>query len=492
MTKLVLIVGAGPVGMTIASELARYGVAVRLVDKAARRTDKSKALVLWSRTLELLDRGGGSAPFVDAGFKAEAVNFIAGNKVIGRVDMGSVQSPYPYALMLPQSETERLLEERLHDLGVSVEREVELATFKSTDDGVEAVLRHADGREETVSADWLVGCDGAHSAVRHALGAPFTGETLDSDWMLADVHMRGYPCPDSEASVYWHRDGVFVIFPISPGRYRVIADLPPSGAEHPSAPTLEEVQALIDRRGPPGLVAFDPIWLAGFRINGRKVTDYRWGRAFLVGDAAHVHSPAGGQGMNTGMQDAFNLAWKLALVVRETCGERLLDSYSPERSRVGDEVLKAAGRLTTIGTMRNPVAQSVRNLVGHLMLGLVPVQHAFADNMTEVTVGYPDSPLNGPSLNGAGPKPGERVVPVAGQLPVGSGDAPLFALFAERTAATDELLGRFEGLLDPGIRPPLREGGIWLVRPDGYAACSTNDPGVVGNYLDGLVQPHAR
>jgi len=196
--------------------------------------------------------------------------------------------------------------------------------------------------------------------------------------------------------------------------------------------------------------------------------------------------------MNTGMQDAFNLAWKLALVVRETCGERLLDSYSPERSKVGDEVLKAAGRLTAVGTMRNPVAQSVRNLVGHLMLGLAPVQRAFADTMTEVAIGYPDRPLNGPFLSGAGPRPGERVVPIAGQTPVGSGGAPLFALFAERTAATDELLERFEGLLDPGIRPPLREGGIWLVRPDGYAACSTNDLRVIGNYLDGLVQPSAR
>ena len=229
----VLIVGAGPVGMTMASELARYGVAVRIIDKAAQRTDKSKALVLWSRTLELLDRGGVSAPFVDAGFKAEAVNFIAGDKAIGRVSMESVQSPYPYGLMLPQSETERLLEERLRGLGISVERQVELTTFTSGDHGVEARLRHADGHEETVSADWLVGCDGAHSAVRHCLGATFSGETLNSDWMLADVHMRGYPCPDSEASVYWHRDGVFVIFPISPGRYRVLADLPASGEEHP-------------------------------------------------------------------------------------------------------------------------------------------------------------------------------------------------------------------------------------------------------------------
>ena len=261
----VLIIGAGPVGMTLACELARYGVAVRIIDKAAQRTDKSKALVLWSRTLELLDRGGGAAPFVEAGFRAEAVNIVAGDKVIGRVNMTAVQSPYPYGLMLPQSDTERLLEERLGLLGVSVEREVELITFNSTTVGVEATLRHEDGVEEPVSAEWLVGCDGAHSTVRHCLGAAFTGETMDSDWMLADVHMRGYPYPDNEVSVHWHRDGVFVIFPISPGRYRVIADMPASGAVHPPAPTLQQAQAVIARRGPPGLVAFDPIWLAGFQ-----------------------------------------------------------------------------------------------------------------------------------------------------------------------------------------------------------------------------------
>jgi 2-polyprenyl-6-methoxyphenol hydroxylase-like FAD-dependent oxidoreductase len=239
MNAPILIIGAGPVGMTMASELARYGVPIRIIDKAAHRTDRSKALVIWSRTLELLDRGGGSAPFVDAGFKAKAVNIIAGDKVIGRVSMESAQSPYPYGLMLPQFETERLLEERLASLGVSVERQVELLSFKSNATGVDALLRHSDGREEAVSADWLLGCDGAHSAVRHGLSATFTGETLKSDWILADVHMTGYPFPDSEVSVYWHRDGAFVIFPISPGRYRVIADLPPVGAEDPPTPTLE-------------------------------------------------------------------------------------------------------------------------------------------------------------------------------------------------------------------------------------------------------------
>jgi 2-polyprenyl-6-methoxyphenol hydroxylase-like FAD-dependent oxidoreductase len=491
MNAKVLIAGAGPVGMTAASELARYGVPVRIVDKAPQRTDKSKALVVWSRTLELLDRGpGGSKPFIDAGFKALAVNVVAKDgELMGRVSMDSVKSPYPYGLMLPQSETERLLEERLAGLGVTVERQVEVLGYRSMDTGVEVTLRHPDGQEEIVGAEWLLGCDGAHSVVRHSLGVPFVGETMDSDWMLADIHMSGYPYPDSEPSVYWHKDGAFVIFPISPGRYHVLANLPATAAAVAPEPTLKEVQAIIDQRGPGGLKAFDPIWLAGFRINGRKVANYRSERIFLLGDAAHVHSPAGGQGMNTGMQDAFNLAWKLALVTGGACGEHLLDSYSAERSAVGDQVLKAADRLTVIGTLKNPALQSIRNLVGHFAFGLSPVQHAFADSMTEVAIGYPDSPLNGPGLHGgSGPKPGERVVPAGDNLPPGSGGKPLFALFAEKNEAVDNLLQRFQGVLEPEVRTPFTRDGIWLVRPDGYVAASAHDARVIAEYLDGLLR----
>lgn len=383
MVKPVLIVGAGPVGMTMASELARYGVAVRIVDKAAQRTDKSKALVVWSRTLELLDRGGGSAPFVDAGFKVGAVNIITGDKTIGHASMASVKSPYPYALMLPQSETERLLEERLRDLGVVVERQVELTTFNSGDDGVSAVLRHADGREENVSADWLIGCDGAHSAVRHGVGAIFSGETLDSDWMLADVHMRGYPCPDTETSVYWHHDGVFVIFPILPGRYRVVADLPPSGAEHPPTPTLEQVQAIIDTRGPSGLVAYDPVWLSGFRINDRKVSNYRSGHIFIAGDAAHVHSPAGGQGMNTGIQDGVSLGEALAMTLHDSDDARL-DAWANDRHRVASDVVRMTDRLTRMATMKSKAGQQLRNVAVALAGHMPPVRAALARKLAEL------------------------------------------------------------------------------------------------------------
>jgi 2-polyprenyl-6-methoxyphenol hydroxylase-like FAD-dependent oxidoreductase len=494
MRPEVLIAGAGPVGLTAACELARFGVPLRIVDKSAQRTDKSKALVLWSRTLELLDRGpGGAAPFVEAGFKALAVNFVARDgELMGHVSMEKVKSPFPYGLMLPQSETERLLEERLKGLGVTVERQVEVLGFKSSDAGIQATLRHADGHEETVSSNWLLGCDGAHSIVRHTLGLPFAGETLNSDWMLADVHMKGYPFPDTEASVYWHKDGAFVIFPITPGRYRVLADLPLTSGAVPPAPTLEQVQAIIDRRGPGHMTAFDPIWLAGFRINGRKVKDYRSGRAFVLGDAAHVHSPAGGQGMNTGMQDAFNLTWKLALVIRNICGDRLLESYSPERSAVGDEVLKEAARLTTIGTLKNSTLQACRNLVSQFMLGFTAVQQEFADSMTEMNIGYAHSPLNAHSRSGhGGPKPGERAPIRDGEPPVGAGKSPHFALFANDTPASRTLLSKYSDVVESAPRSPYADKGIWLVRPDGYVALAAQEAEVreADAYLANLSRP---
>jgi 2-polyprenyl-6-methoxyphenol hydroxylase-like FAD-dependent oxidoreductase len=487
MNKQVLVVGAGPVGLTMAAELARYGISVRIVEKAAQRTDKSKALVLWSRTLELLDRTGCSDAFVAAGHKVDAANIITGNKTVGHISFTGVQSAYPYALMLPQSDTERLLEAHLNTMGVSVERQTELITFTDSDAAVTATLRHADGNEETLQTNWLIGCDGAHSTVRHTLGLSFLGGTMQTDWILADIHMSGLPIPDSEIAAYWHEDGVLAVFPITPGRYRVIADTGRSEGAHPSDPTLDEVQAVVDRRGPAGLRLSDPIWLAGFRINERKVADYRSGRVFVTGDAAHVHSPAGGQGMNTGMQDAINLAWKLALVCHGAGGaEKLLDSFSVERSAVGAQVLANAGRLTAIGVMKNHTAQMIRNLAAGFLFGLSPVRRRMANTMAEISIGYPDSPLNGPSAHGVGgPAPGERAPPVAGQTPVGSGDRPRFALFATPSQSVSDLLQNHPHLLEPTPRPPFASGGLWLVRPDGYTACVVRD-GDVGGIADYL------
>jgi 2-polyprenyl-6-methoxyphenol hydroxylase-like FAD-dependent oxidoreductase len=374
----VLVAGAGPVGLAMAGELARYGLTVRVVDKAAARTDKSKALVVWSRTLELLDRAGAGAPMVAAGFKVKGANITAGSRQVAHISLEGVASPHPYGLMLPQSETERLLEEHLNGLGVQVERNVELLSFVEVEGGIQSTLKHLDGSSETVESAWLVGCDGAHSAVRHGLGMQFDGDTQPSDWMLADVHLEGVPVAD-EVSVMWHADGALVIFPITGTRFRVIADVGKTQSGVAKAdPTLEEVQAVLDQRGPGGIKASEPIWLAGFHINERKVKDYRKGRVFLAGDAAHIHSPAGGQGMNTGIQDACNLAWKLALVKGGCAAEPLLGSYSIERGDVGDKVLKAAGITTAIGILRGEFKQGIRNHLAAMMFGFAPVRAAAA------------------------------------------------------------------------------------------------------------------
>jgi 2-polyprenyl-6-methoxyphenol hydroxylase-like FAD-dependent oxidoreductase len=478
----VLVVGAGPVGLTMAAELARYGVSVRIIDKTASRTDKSKALVLWPRSLELMDRMGCAASFIEAGFKVTATNMIAGDRQLAHIRLDQLETPYPYALMLPQSDTERLMEQHLNSYGVQVERQVELTAFTPGADQVAATLRLADGQQETIEPAWMIGCDGAHSSVRHGLGMDFEGETLPSEWILADLHLSGVPSKPDELDIFFHAEGVLVLFPISPGRYRIIADV---GGPVRADPTLEQVQALLDRRGPGGMVASDPIWLAGFGINERKVAEYRAGRVFLAGDAAHIHSPAGGQGMNTGMQDAINLAWKLALVSRGLAGpEPLLASYSTERSAVGRQVLANAGRLTAVATLQGEMLQALRNRIASLVLGLSPARRVMTNQLAELSIGYPDSPLTEHGHHRGGPAAGERAPAMAS--PVGAGDTPRFALFGAGDAS--ELIAQYPALLEPTLRPPFADGGIWLVRPDGYVATVATHWAEIGAYLERVVE----
>ena len=484
MKTEVLVAGAGPVGLTIAAELARYGVSVRVVDRVPQRSDKSKAIVVWSRTLELLDRAGCGANFVAAGVKVERANIVAGANHIGQIDLAGVASPHAYALMLPQSETERLLEEHLNRLGVQVERGVELAGFTDDSAVVSAKLRRADGSEENVESSWLIGCDGAHSIVRHGLRMVFVGDTQPSSWLLADVQLEGLQRPD-EIEVGWHSDGVLGIFPVTQDRFRVIADIGPSHvADKRPEPALKDVQALLDKRGRGNITVSEAQWLAVFHINERMVANYRAGRVFLAGDAAHVHSPAGGQGMNTGMQDAFNLAWKLALVCRGGCSpEPLLGSYSTERSRVGEQVLKNAGRITSLAIVRGEVKQSIRNHLASILFGFPPVRSVMADSFSEISIEYADSPLNarGPHSHG-GPEEGERAPIREGETPIGSGSKPRFALCADVSEvnakhASAVMVALYHHLLEDEIREPYAKGGVWLVRPDGYVAFTTGQEG---------------
>ena len=476
----VLISGAGPVGLTLANELVRQGIAVRIIDKAAQRTDRSKALVLWSRSLELFDDAGYATDFISAGMQAHGARISTGREVVARISFDLIDSRFAYALMIAQSETERVLEERLAASGVTVERRVELTGFIDRGASVEATLAKPDGARETVEADWLAGCDGAHSAVRHGLGFEFEGSTLQSNWALADGHVAGLS-PSDHLHIFWHRDGVLVFFPIVGDRWRVIANLGPAtdGESHPD-PTLEQINGLMAHRGPPGIVMSDPVWLAAFRINERKVRNYSRGRVFLAGDAAHIHSPAGGQGMNTGMQDAFNLAWKLALVIQGAATPSLLDSYSRERSAVGDRVLRNAGLMTEAATLTNPLLQDARNAILRFAASFPQFQHKIADQLGEIDIGYPDSPLTARNGHVAqGPKSGDRW---PHRLPAGAGGRKFTALGPAELVTG--LAARFPRLV---MAIPERDT-LRLIRPDGYVgfAGAPRDIARAEAYLAGL------
>ncbi|MDQ0509919.1 FAD-dependent monooxygenase [Ancylobacter amanitiformis] len=472
MKNSVLIAGAGPVGLTMALELARYGVPVRVIDKIPEATHSSRAVAVWPRTLELLDRSGAAADIIAIGNKVTVANILSGGRPVASLSLDDVPSPYPFALMVPQYETEAVLRRHLAGHGVKPDLGVELLGFEEDGDGLSARLREADGTERSEPYGFLVACDGAHSMVRHRLGLDFQGDSLGLDWTQGDFHLSGYPFPASQMAIFWHEHGPLLFFPMAPDRARIITSLGPSTATPPVPLDQDAFQEMIDARGPGGITLTGTEWVSAFRINERQVENYRSGRVFLAGDAAHIHSPAGGQGMNTGMQDAINLAWKLALVIRGiACAPALLESYDLERRPVGAQVIAASGRMTRIGTLADHTLQHVRDLVAHTLMGLSPVQRAVTGLMAEVSIGYPHSPINGPSHGDA--KAGARVRPIMGEVPFGWGDTPLFT--ARGGAGATELAARFPRLVATSPRPSSEEPLLSLVRPDGYLAAQVQD-----------------
>jgi 2-polyprenyl-6-methoxyphenol hydroxylase-like FAD-dependent oxidoreductase len=410
----VLIVGAGPTGLALAASLCPHRVRLRLIDRLADRVHESRALAIQPRTLEVLAPFGLAGELIAAGNPAPQVRLHAGRTVVPvrLPDIGAADTAYPFLLFLSQAETERILGDHLGRQGVSVEREVELVELDAGGEYATCRLRHRDGREEAVPARYVAGCDGARSTVRHRAGIPFEGSEYPQTFVLADLEVDGLEPGPGHA--YLTAAGILLFLPLGqPATWRLLSMRRPGhdGAEV----TLDELQELVDARSPDRPRLRDPVWMTDFRIHLRGARRYRAGPVFLAGDAAHVHSPAGGQGMNTGIQDAVNLGWKLALVAQGRARPDLLDTYEAERAPVGHEVLRLTDRLFTFATTTNPVVCAARARLVPILAPLVlrsrRLRSAAFRTISELGIHYRNSPASsdGDRRGRHGPRAGDRL-----------------------------------------------------------------------------------
>jgi NADPH-dependent dioxygenase len=409
----VLVAGAGPVGLTTALELSRRDVRVRVVDRASGPAVTSRATATHARTLEIYEQMGLAQEILSRGQRVENFTMHRNGRAMIRFGSGYDRLPtrYPFTLQIDQVLTEEVLRTALAKRGVDVEWGVELERLDQDDRQVAAWLRHASGRVEPCAVPWLIGADGGHSAVRRALGLTLAGNSTET-WLIADAVIDADLPRDS---LHWiHADASTVLmvpFPV-PGKWRLVDTADVDQADEPGL-VAARFQAKIARAlGRPVRVEH-PTWVSVFTIQQRMITRMRRGRCFVAGDAAHVHSPASGQGMNTGIQDAYNLAWKLADVLRGHAAEELLDSYGHERTPVGEVLLRTTRTATALIALRNVVAP-VALPVGLGLLDLVKplkrrVERKIMATMSGLALDYADSPLSRHVEGETGLLPGHRV-----------------------------------------------------------------------------------
>jgi 2-polyprenyl-6-methoxyphenol hydroxylase-like FAD-dependent oxidoreductase len=510
-TDQVLVVGAGPVGLTAACQLARLGVSVRVVDSLAQPTTESRAVSLHARSMEMLAALGVLPRLEARGRRIPALAFLDGatGHERARLPIAHVPSRHPYILDVPQPDTEAVLAERATELGIVVERGVTLTALAQDTDGVTVTLRTPAG-EETARVGWVVGADGGHSATRDLVGTKLVGGFHGQHFAMADLDIDTAFAPDA-IRMFFHTGGMGILFPLAGDRARIMFEVTDPGADAPD-PTLEMFQALADERMGGKIRLRDPRWLTYFTVHHAQVPQYRFGRVLLAGDAAHIHSPAGAQGMNTGIQDAANLAWKLALVAAHRADADLLDSYDAERHPVGARVVKFTTTVTNVGTATGPEG-GVRDLALFLAGHLPRLADTGAATIAETTIAYRDSVL---SVNQGGRGAGEHAPDPEGLVradgtPVSVEELlarPGMLLLVHSVADVDDLravlgdLGtvvriwpnpsgsedRLE-LADPtgavGRAFGLVAEGMVLVRPDGYLGLVADraEPAVLRSYL---------
>jgi 2-polyprenyl-6-methoxyphenol hydroxylase-like FAD-dependent oxidoreductase len=412
----VLVVGAGPTGLMLANQLGRRGVRALIIDRHAGPSLQTRALGVQARTLEIYSQLGIVDRALELGKRATGANMWSQGRRAARLPLGDIGhdlSPYPFLLILGQDDNERLLGEALQNWGMAIEWNTELVGLAQQADHVIAKLKQADGTIREVTAAWAAGCDGARSAVRELSGIAFQGAPYEHVFFVADTQMTGPMVPD-ELNVYLWREGFHLFFPMRGiDHWRVVGIVPPALRGRDDL-TLDEVIPSIRKEAGSGLAFQGCRWFSTYRIHHRRAERFRDRRCFLLGDAAHSHSPVGAQGMNTGLQDAYNLGWKLALVVSGAAGAALLESYEAERIPVAARLLSTTDRAFSLVVSDSRLAGLFRTrLVPKILaraLRLERIQKLAFRTISQTGIHYRNGPLSEtlPGLPDAAPRAGDR------------------------------------------------------------------------------------
>ena len=517
----VLIVGAGPTGLMMASQLARYDIPFRIIEKNEGPTNQSRALVIQPRSLEIFEQMGIAERAVKQGRTFQTINYVVNGKLAQRVPLGNFGkglTQFPFLLILEQSKTEPLLIDFLRHQGHGVEWLTELASFSQSDGGVSATLKHLD-KEETIETDWLIGADGAGSLVRKSLEITFGGETYKESLFVLDCKIN-WPFKDDEAAIALSKDAFGLFFPMTDGRCRVSGIVSEEYADKDSI-SFDEVNRDFAKNLKMDVTLSDPQWISLYHAHHRYVAQFRKGRCFLAGDAAHVHSPAGAQGMNTGLQDAYNLAWKLALVIRGQAEETILDTYQEERLPIARKLVQTTDRVFGITVSQNPLIVFWRVHVMPHLVALIPKEKhllRFAFRLiSQIGIHYRNSSLSRNASFGwfprKAPRPGDRLPFLSFQdrdKLINIQDrikAPAFHLLVFPGTQTEEATNHIRRIVDArddviqigtiglttdtkGLYKDLgvKDGGYYLIRPDMYVASrsKTFDEQVLKTFLKSI------
>ncbi|MFC4564283.1 FAD-dependent oxidoreductase [Nocardiopsis mangrovi] len=467
MDDPVVIVGAGPVGMLLACDLLQQGVPVRVIDAAREHSAHSRAAVIWPRVLEVLRRTGVAERMVTEGHRIEGVTYFSSGRELGTAWMTRLtDTPYPFAVGIAQSHTERIIEDRLTELGGKIERGARLtAVRESAGPRPVAVLEGTDGGVQEVETPWLIGADGAHSTLRKLLGITFEGEQFHVSFSITDAQLAG-DAPMNVVSYCYTPQGSLALGPLGPDVSRVAVSVPhPEGDDPPAPPTREFFQGLLDSRAPGRNTIGEMRFSTTFQVHARVADSYKHGHCLLIGDAAHTLSPAGAQGLNTGLQDVGNLGWRLGGHLTGRLSEDAVAGYDRDRREGARQAAWSTARQSRWGFYTKPAQIAVRDVVfrGAHAAGLV--QRAVSPIVAQTTVHYPatDAPAGGAKRRGGGVAPGERL-PV---LLSGPGDEPSELPQGGWVRVAPEGL---TVLLHPGTAASVRPGWAALTRRVAEAA----------------------